>query len=159
MPLPSQFLDEIRERLALSEIVGRRIKLQRRGREYLGLCPFHNEKTPSFTVSDDKGFYHCFGCQSHGSHFDFVMQTERVPFMEAVERLAAEAGLQMPARSADDEVRYEQRERLIDVAETAASWFVCCFVVCAGLCIFLHIYFVGGDGIIFLALVLYQLYI
>ena len=123
MPIPSQFLDELRERLALSEIVGRRIKLQRRGREYLGLCPFHNEKTPSFTVSDDKGFYHCFGCQAHGSHFDFVMQTERVPFIEAVERLAAEAGLQMPARSADDEARYEQRERLIDVAETAASWF------------------------------------
>ena len=121
--LPPQFLDEIRERIPLSEIVGRRVKLQRRGREHLGLCPFHNEKTPSFTVNDDKGFFHCFGCQAHGSHFDFVMQTTSVSFIEAVERLAAEAGLQMPARSAEDDARIEQRVHLTEVTETAAAWF------------------------------------
>ena len=123
MALPPDFLDEIRERLALSEIVGRKVKLQRRGREHTGLCPFHNEKTPSFTVSDEKAFYHCFGCQAHGSIFDFVMQTEGVAFMEAVERLAGEAGLQMPARSPDEQARAEQRTLLIDVIETAAAWF------------------------------------
>ena len=71
-----QFLDEIRERVALSEIVGRRVRLQRRGREHVGLCPFHNEKTPSFTVNDDKGVFYCFGCQAQGSHFKFVMRAE-----------------------------------------------------------------------------------
>ena len=64
--LPPDFLDEIRARIALSEIVGRRVKLTRAGREHKWLCPFHNEKTPSFTVSDDKGFFHCFGCGAHG---------------------------------------------------------------------------------------------
>ena len=68
------------------------MKLTRRGREWLGLCPFHNEKTPSFTVNEEKGFYHCFGCQAHGSVFDFVMQQEGLSFPEAVEKLAAEAG-------------------------------------------------------------------
>ena len=80
MAFPPDFLDDIRERVTLSEVVGRQVKLQRRGREHQGLCPFHSEKTPSFTVSDDKGFYHCFGCHAHGSIFDFVMQTESVSF-------------------------------------------------------------------------------
>ena len=118
-----QFLDEIRERVALSEIVGRRVRLKRRGREHLGLCPFHAEKTPSFTVNDDKGFYHCFGCQAHGSHFDFLMQTESVSFNEAVERLAAEAGLRVPARSPEEEAQAERRASLTEVTETAAAWF------------------------------------
>ena len=117
------FLDEIRERVQLSDVVGRRVRLQRRRREHVGLCPFHTEKTPSFTVSDDKGFYHCFGCQAHGSHFDFLMQTESLSFIEAVERLAGEAGLAMPARSAEDAARSEQRERLVAAVETAAAWF------------------------------------
>ena len=66
MAFPPQFLDEIRARLTLSDVIGRSVKLTRKGREYTGLCPFHNEKTPSFTVSDDKNFYHCFGCGAHG---------------------------------------------------------------------------------------------
>ena len=118
-----QFLDEIRERVALSEIVGRRVRLQRRGREHLGLCPFHAEKTPSFTVNDEKGFYHCFGCQAHGSHFDFLMQTESVSFIEAVERLAAEVGLRVPARSPEEEAQGKRRARLTEVTEAAAAWF------------------------------------
>ena len=123
MALAPDFLDEIRERVALSDIVGRKVKLQRRGREHTGLCPFHNEKTPSFTVSDDKGFYHCFGCQAHGSVFDFVMQSEGIPFIEAVERLAGEAGLQMPVRSADEQARADQRSSQVEIMEMAATWF------------------------------------
>src|SRR3546814_2989333 len=94
------FLDDLRNRLTLSAVVGRRVKLVKRGREHSGLCPFHNEKTPSFTVSDDKGFYHCFGCGAHGSAIDFVMNSEGLRFPETVERLAGLAGLQVPpARS------------------------------------------------------------
>jgi len=132
MTLRPDFLDEIRERVTLSEVVGRQVKLQRRGREHQGLCPFHSEKTPSFTVSDDKGFYHCFGCHAHGSLFDFVMQTESVSFIEAVERLANEAGLQMPTRSPDEQARADQRTELIDVMETAATWFESQLAAAAG---------------------------
>src|SRR5258708_4870215 len=91
------FLDELRARLSLSDIVGRKVALKRRsGSEYAGLCPFHNEKTPSFTVNDKKGFFYCFGCHEKGSAFDFVMKTEGLSFPEAVEKLAREVGLPVP---------------------------------------------------------------
>jgi DNA primase len=121
--LPPDFLDEIRARIALSEIVGRRVKLTRAGREHKGLCPFHNEKTPSFTVSDDKGFFHCFGCGAHGSIFDFVSKTENLPFIDAVEKLAGQAGLKMPARSPGEAERAAKVEGLVGVLELAARWF------------------------------------
>src|SRR3546814_5876755 len=76
MAFSPEFLDELRNRLTLSAVVCRRVKLVKRGREHSGLCPFHNEKTPSFTVSDYKGFYHCFGCGAHGSAIVFVMRSE-----------------------------------------------------------------------------------
>src|SRR3546814_1502573 len=88
MAFSPEFLDELRNRLTLSAVVGRRVKLVKRGREHSGLWPFHNEKTPSFTVSDDKGFYHCFGCGAHGSAIDSVMNSEGLSFTETVERLA-----------------------------------------------------------------------
>ena len=87
MSIPTQFLDEIRARVPLAGVVGRRVKLIKRGREHSGLCPFHNEKSPSFTVSEDKGFYHCFGCGAHGDVIGFVMRSEGLSFPEAVERL------------------------------------------------------------------------
>ena len=96
MSLPQSFLDELRARIGLAALIGRRVRLQRRGREYHGLCPFHNEKTPSFTVNEEKGFFHCFGCGAHGDALSFVMQSEGLSFPEAVERLAAEAGLEVP---------------------------------------------------------------
>ena len=96
MTFTPQFLDEIRARTPLADVIGRRVKLQRRGREWVGLCPFHNEKTPSFNVVEDKGFYHCFGCGAHGDVIGFVMQTEGMSFPEAVEKLAGEAGLALP---------------------------------------------------------------
>ena len=76
MSFTTQFLDEIRVRVPLADIVGKRVKLQRRGREWIGLCPFHNEKTPSFSVVEDKGFYHCFGCGVHVDIIDFTMRIE-----------------------------------------------------------------------------------
>ena len=106
MTFTPQFLDEIRTRLPCSEVIGRRVKLSRKGREYAGLCPFHNEKTPSFTVSDKKGFYHCFSSGKHGDIISFLQETERLTFSEAVERLAAEAGMSLPepdARAAQDQ--------------------------------------------------------
>lgn len=123
MALPSHFLDEVRARVSLVDVISRRVKLTRRGREWLGLCPFHNEKTPSFTVNEDKGFYHCFGCQAHGSVFDFIMQQEGLSFPEAVERLASEAGMPMPVQSPEEEAREKARATLQDVVEAAAAWF------------------------------------
>ena len=117
------FLDEVRARVPLVDLIGRRVKLRRQGREHGGLCPFHNEKTPSFTVSEDKGFFHCFGCGAHGSVFDFVMRTEGLSFPEAVERLAAEAGLEMPTASPEAAERERQAATLYDVLEAAAGWF------------------------------------
>ena len=96
MRFPPQFLDELRARLPVSEVVGRRVKLKRAGREFKGLSPFNQEKTPSFTVNDQKGFYHDFSSGKHGDIFGFVMETEGVTFPEAVERLAGMAGLPMP---------------------------------------------------------------
>ncbi|NIA68724.1 DNA primase [Pelagibius litoralis] len=123
MAFPPEFLDELRNRLTLSEVVGRKVKLIKRGREHSGLCPFHNEKSPSFTVSDEKGFYHCFGCGVHGSAFDFVMNTEGLSFPETVERLAGQAGMTVPQDSPQDRARAEKRAGLIDVLEAAAAWF------------------------------------
>ena len=76
MAFSDQFLEDLRARAGLADVIARRVKLTHKGREHLGLCPFHKEKTPSFTVNEEKGFYHCFGCGEHGSVFDFVMQTE-----------------------------------------------------------------------------------
>lgn len=123
MAFAPEFLDELRSRVTLSAVVGRRVKLVKRGREHSGLCPFHNEKSPSFTVSDEKGFYHCFGCGAHGSAIDFVMNSEGLSFPEAVERLAAQAGLQVPEDRPEDRERSQRRAGLIDVVEAACAWF------------------------------------
>ena len=123
MSFPAGFLDELKARVGLADIVGRKVKLVRRGREHTGLCPFHNEKSPSFSVNEQKGFYHCFGCGAHGSVFDFVMQTEGVSFPEAVERLAAEANMELPQRTPQDRQAADRRERLLACAEAAARWF------------------------------------
>ena len=95
------FLDELRARVTLSSLVGRTVKLTKTGREYKGCCPVHSEKTPSFTVNDEKGFGHCFGCGWHCDAFRFLMDTQGRSFVEAVEELAAEAGMDLPAPSAE----------------------------------------------------------
>jgi DNA primase len=97
MAFPPAFLDEIRTRVALNRLVERKVRLEKRGRDFKGLCPFHNEKTPSFHVFADH--FHCYGCGAHGDHFRWVMETEKATFPEAVERLAAEAGLEVPRQN------------------------------------------------------------
>ncbi|SDG40728.1 DNA primase [Roseospirillum parvum] len=124
MAIPPAFLEELKERTRLSEVVGRKVRLQSKGRgEHLGLCPFHNEKTPSFTVSDDKGFYYCFGCGASGSVIDFVMNTEGLAFPEAVEKLAAEVGMAVPTPDPETRRREARRATLVEVMELACQHF------------------------------------
>jgi DNA primase len=124
MSVPSDLLHELRARLSLSDIVGRKVALKRRsGAEFAGLCPFHNEKTPSFTVNDRKGFFHCFGCGEHGDAVGFVMKTEGLSFPEAVEKLAREVGLPVPRATPVERARAERVATLQQVVEEAVRWF------------------------------------
>jgi DNA primase len=123
MAFPPRFLDELRERLSIAEIVGRRVKLTRRGREYIGLCPFHKEKTPSFSAVEDKGFFHCFGCGAHGDVIGFVMQTESLSFPEAVEQLARQAGLEVPKETPEERERASRQATLQGAIEAAGAFF------------------------------------
>ena len=113
-------LEEFKARLPLIEIVARHVRLTRRGREHLGLCPFHQEKTPSFTVSEAKGFYHCFGCGQHGNAIDFVMALEGLDFGQAISRLAELTGLPAPRRAGTGEPPVDRT--LYAVNEAAARW-------------------------------------
>lgn len=124
MAFPPGFLDELRARLSLSDIVGRKVSLKRRsGAEYAGLCPFHNEKSPSFTVNDKKGFFHCFGCGTHGDAVGFVMKTEGLSFPESVEKLAREVNLPVPRATPAERERADRAASLQEVVELAARWF------------------------------------
>ena len=123
MAISSRFLDDLRDRIGLAGVVGRRVRLTKKGREHQGLCPFHKEKTPSFTVNEDKGFYHCFGCGAHGSAFDFVMETEGLDFREAVAKLAGEAGMEVPQDTPEERARAERKKSLYDVVEAACKYF------------------------------------
>src|SRR5829696_8668798 len=118
-----QFLDELRARLPVSDVVGRRVKLKKAGREWKGLSPFNQEKTPSFTVNDQKGFYQDFSSGKHGDIFTFVMETEGVTFPEAVERLAGLAGVPLPKVSKEAEAQEERRKTLHEITELAAKFF------------------------------------
>ena len=123
MRFTPQFLEELRARLPVSEVVGRRVKLKKAGREFKGLSPFQQEKSPSFTVNDQKGFYHDFSSGKHGDIISFLMETEGVGFTEAVERLASMAGMALPAAT-PDAARHEQRRKTLhDVMELAAKFF------------------------------------
>jgi DNA primase len=123
MRFTSQFLDELKARLPVSEVVGRRVKLVRSGREFKGLSPFNKEKTPSFFVNDQKQAWFDFSSGKNGSIFDFVMESEGVSFPEAVERLAQMAGVPLPQVSREDEARAARRKTLHDVMELAAKFF------------------------------------
>lgn len=123
MSLSPEFLEELRSRVPVSDVVGKRVKLIKKGREHSGLCPFHNEKTPSFSVVDDKNFYHCFGCGAHGDVITFVMETEGRSFPEAVEELAAMAGLEVPKPTREERERSELAKTLQDAVEAACNWF------------------------------------
>jgi len=123
MRFPPSFLEEIKARLPVSDVVRRRVKLTKAGREWKGLSPFNSEKTPSFTVNDQKGFYHCFSSSNHGNIFDFVMATEGLSFPEAVERLASDAGLPMPVMTRESEEQEQKRAGLHELIEAACLFF------------------------------------
>jgi DNA primase len=117
------FLDELKTRLRLSDVIGRTVKLRRQGREYVGLSPFNKEKSPSFYVNDDKGFYHDFSSGKHGDLISFLQETERLSFPEAVERLASEAGIPLPAVDPQTVAEEKKRQGLGDWLDLAAKWF------------------------------------
>ncbi|MDQ2705358.1 MAG: CHC2 zinc finger domain-containing protein, partial [Pseudomonadota bacterium] len=128
MRFDNAFLDEIRDRVPISSVIGQRVSWDRkktnaqRG-DYWACCPFHGEKSPSFHCEDKKGRYHCFGCSVSGDHFRFLTELEGVSFPEAVERIAALAGVPMPVRDERAERREKERTSLIDVMEMATAFF------------------------------------
>jgi DNA primase len=123
MTLSPAFLDELRARTTLSAVIAPSVKLIRAGREWKACCPFHNEKTPSFTVNDDKGFYHCFGCGAHGDAIRFLTDQRGMPFMDAVKELAAKAGMDVPAPDPRAKEQAERTATLTDVMAEVAKWY------------------------------------
>ncbi|MDN3557268.1 DNA primase [Halomonas maura] len=124
--IPQRFIDDLLARVDVVEVVGERVKLKKAGRNHAGLCPFHQEKSPSFTVSADKQFYHCFGCGAHGNALRFLMEYDKLRFPEAVEQLAARLGLEVPREGADDpraQARERKRQEGVNLLELSASFF------------------------------------
>ena len=123
MAVPPEFIEDLRQRVPLSDVIGRRVNLTRKGRRFSGLCPFHSEKTPSFSVVDDDGFYHCFGCGVHGDAISFLREMDGLEFMEAVERLAEMAGLAVPRSAPADPAAARQRKAALDILEETTLFF------------------------------------
>ncbi|MDB5690411.1 MAG: primase [Sphingomonas bacterium] len=123
MSLSPGFLDELRMRTSLSALIGRSVKITRAGREWKACCPFHQEKTPSFTINDDKGFYHCFGCGAHGDAIRFLTEVKGLPFIDAVKELADAAGMDLPAPDPRARERDQRAAGLHEVMDEAAAWF------------------------------------
>jgi DNA primase len=123
MTLSTAFLDELRARTLLSSVIAPSVKLLRAGREWKACCPFHQEKTPSFTINDEKGFYHCFGCGAHGDAIRFLTDARGMPFMDAVKELAAKAGMDVPAPDPQAKERAERTASLTDVMTECQNWF------------------------------------
>src|SRR3954463_15904523 len=127
MPLfPQSFIDDVRLQADIVQVVQDHVPLRKSGATYKGLCPFHGEKTPSFHVNRDKGFFHCFGCGLGGDVFKFVELQEKVPFTDAVRMLAQRFGIPVPELTADGSERSDaaEREALLKVHEVASAWFV-----------------------------------
>jgi DNA primase len=121
--LSTAWLDELRARTVLSAVIAPTVKLIRAGREWKACCPFHNEKTPSFTVNDDKGFYHCFGCGAHGDAIRFLTDQRGMPFMDAIKELAAKAGMDVPAPDPKAKERADRAASLTDVMAAVQAWY------------------------------------
>ena len=123
MSLSTAFLDELRARTVLSAVIAPSVKLTRAGREWKACCPFHNEKTPSFTINDDKGFYHCFGCGAHGDAIRFLTDQRGMPFIDAVKELAGKAGMEVPALDPQAKERADRVSSLTDVMADVAKYY------------------------------------
>ena len=107
----------------LSKIIGRNVKLQKRGNNLIGLCPFHNEKTPSFNVNDEEGFYHCFGCGAHGDVISFIRNFEGKSFIEALETVADTAGLKIPSNNYENENILYEKQKLLEITNLSSSFY------------------------------------
>lgn len=123
MAISPQWLDELRSRITLSALIGRTVKVTKAGREFKACCPFHNEKTPSFTINDEKGFYHCFGCSAHGDAIRWMTDQRGLSFMDAIKELASEAGMEVPAADPKSAQAAERAKSLYDVMTAAQKWF------------------------------------
>ena len=123
MRFSPEFIERLRSHFLISEVVGKRVPLKRHGREWSACCPFHKEKSPSFTVNDDKGFYHCFGCGAHGDAIGFVKEYENLSYVETIERLANEAGMALPQVTPQEQARFAAAKNLYDAMDAAAQWF------------------------------------
>lgn len=123
MRYPASFVTRVKEFFSLSEVIGRRVQLKRQGKEFSACCPFHSEATPSFTVNDAKGFYHCFGCGAHGDVITFLMEYDRLHYKEAIESLARDAGIALPTPDPETHRQYQHEDRLLGLMEAASEWF------------------------------------
>ena len=124
MKFSKSLLDEIRDKIEISDVVGKRVALQKRGKEYVGLSPFQNEKTPSFTVNNEKQFYHCFSSNKHGDIFTFLVEVEGFSFPQAVEKLADQAGVEIRTLSKEEEKRVAIKKKLYSITEKAKDFFI-----------------------------------
>ncbi len=123
MTFSKDFLDNILDRISLYDVISHHIKLQKRGRNFIGLCPFHNEKTPSFTVNEDKNFYHCFGCGAHGNAINFEMHINNYSFFEVIKNFADQLGLKLPNISEEDQKREKEKAEYYDIMEKACNFY------------------------------------
>ena len=123
--IPQSFIADLLNRVDIVDVVGQHVKLKKAGANYQGLCPFHSEKSPSFSVSPTKQFYHCFGCGAHGSAISFLMEYSGLGYVDAIEDLARSAGLDVPReeRTANDVARQQQAMALSEVMSSAAEWY------------------------------------
>ena len=120
--IPDAFIDELLARTDIVEVVGARVPLKRQGKEYSACCPFHDERSPSFTVSPTKQFYHCFGCGAHGTALSFLMNYDRLEFLDAVEELARRNGMEVPRETQQRNENNDTRD-LFNALEAAARFF------------------------------------
>ena len=123
MKFSQSLIEEIKLRSSLSGVIAKNVKLLQRGSQFIGLCPFHKEKTPSFTVQEDKGFYHCFGCQEHGDIFDYVMKSSNLTFSEAVISLANEAGIDIKVEDKFNQENDIKLTKLRNLMQQITEWF------------------------------------
>ncbi len=123
MRFPDEWIDRVKSSVDIVDVISKTVQLRQTGRNYVGLCPFHDEKTPSFTVNREKQFYHCFGCNTGGNVFNFIMDTKHVSFPEAVTMIAEERGIPVPTQSPRDKEREQRREQLRKINETAARYY------------------------------------
>ena len=120
--IPQDFIDDLIERADIGEVIGRRVEIKKAGKEFKACCPFHNEKTPSFTISPEKGFYHCFGCGAHGTALGFLMDYERLTFVEAIEEVAKMLGVTVP-KTKENIAKSKERNSLKDLLQNISTYY------------------------------------